>query len=169
MLLAGVPIGRWPLLAHAVCAMVVVAACSTTAYVWERAMATRRANASALLQQAEADLQTLSRQPTIAERPLPLADISRLDDFLRDLGQFATERTVKINSLNVGHSRTGSDIKQAEVSAQLIGDYTSTKSWLSEVLARYPSVALHSVAMRAADGGQLETSILLRLYIRGSK
>jgi len=167
--LAGVPIARWPLLAHATCALIVVAACSTAAYVWERAVAKRHAAASTLLQHAEAEFRSASNHTATAEAPLPLADASRLDDFLRDLGQLATERSVRINSLNVGHSRATSDVRQAEVNAQLVADYTATKAWLSEVLARYPSVALHSLSMRAAEGGQLETTVSLRLYMRGSK
>lgn len=174
--LAGMPLSRWPLSWHVGIALVCLFVAGVAALLWERHLVTRHAQVLAQYRQIEAEFQRLQQAGghAPAQPMLPLAEAGQLDRVVRDIGQFADARAVRVVSLKIEHmGNTGAaagDVPQVRLALQAAGSYTSLKSWLAELLARYPALALHSLSLHAGTNAQqqVEAAVSFALFLKVS-
>ena len=161
------PPGRWPTAWHAVMAATLAAASVCAAYAWDRHLVARHRQALAALAHAKLQLQQAQRPaPHATPSPaVPLPQRDQLEQVVADFGQFAAVRSLRLGSLQLEYNRPAKGLMEVRFRTTLAGDYPGIKSWLGELLARYPSLALHSLSMRAEEGRPLEASVALNLYL----
>ena len=168
-----VPPARWPLAWHAAVALCAVAALAAAGYFWRNARLHGNERAVVELQQLNAQFATLKQQRPASDTPSPpLADARFIDDVVRDMGQFAATRSMRVASVRIEHdSAQTAAALQVRLVTQVFGDYAAIKSWLSEMLARYPSLAISTLDIRrtAPDQPQLEASITYTLFTRPTR
>lgn len=143
-------------------------AAAIAALAWDRTLSREAASARAELSRAEAELRELATRPRESgptQALPPLLPASRLDEVLKECTAFAGARNVRLQAVRVEHAAIAADVARAALAVQLSGDYAGVKSWLSDVLARFPSLAVQSLAMRAADNRQLDVSVSLAIYV----
>ena len=97
---------------------------------------------------------------------MPLLERHQLEQVVADLGQFASARSLRLGSLQLEYSQPAKGLLQVRFRTTVAGDYPGIKSWLGELLAGYPSLALQSLSMRAEDGRPLEAAVALNLYLQ---
>lgn len=94
---------------------------------------------------------------------------SRSDEVVRDMSRFAASVGVQISSLNVHpQSATERELGRIQYHVRLNADYSATKTWLAELLARYPTLALQELNIHAlpSDSFRNDVSASLVLYVR---
>ena len=131
------------------------------------------ANGLAALQQEAAAVQ---RQLVVAQAASPLSvqpsllhalpSISRADEVARDIGRFAQPLGVQIASLAVSpQASTTTELGKVQFNVAAQADYKAGKAWLAQLLARYPTLAVQSLSMRAlandVPGQDLQLSLVL--------
>ncbi len=160
--LARAPV-RWHMLAACGLVLVVAAVCLVVA------AQTRKALDRALTDQVEAQAQLRNSSALDAGKQLApelaLLEPRRLDDVVRDISRFATERNLRVGSLRIEHAAPSGRLAQVQLTLAAKGTYSDLKSWLSELLARYPSVALKSLALQAPPAGSAMVSANLTLTL----
>lgn len=170
MLSRRVPFERWSVLSHVALAALLLIAIALGG--WWR------------LQVDHADLfalqnQQKSLQAQMVGLPGPVAvqanfaqslpDLGRVDDVARDIGQFAKDLGVQVVSMAID-SQAPSPAEwgrvQFNVSAQ--AQYKNTKTWLAELLGRYPALGIQSVSIRAhpTDSTRQEVRVAMVLYVK---
>jgi hypothetical protein len=167
-----IPPARWPLRWHAAVAVAVILAMALGAFLWRRELVRDYREAARALRKAEAELSQIRREPQPAPAPMPaLADASSVENVVRDVGQFALPRSVKIASVQIEYElERGPAGTQVRVLARAHGEYSALKSWLGELLARYPALAVSSLTLRpAADQKQLDATVAFALFLKAPR
>lgn len=94
---------------------------------------------------------------------------SRVDDVSRDIGQFAKGLDVRVVSMAIDpQPLSTTELGKVQFNVSALADYKSAKSWLGELLGRYPSLGIQSMAVRASptDMGRQEIRVVLVLYVK---
>ncbi len=163
------PFRRWLMRQHALVAAGAVCLAALVCW-WQLDSA---ANGLTALQQEAAAVQ---RQLVVAQAASPLSvqpsllhalpSISRADEVARDIGRFAQPLGVQIASLAVSpQASTTTELAKVQFNVAAQADYKAGKTWLAQLLARYPTLAVQSLSMRAlandAPGQDLRLSLVL--------
>jgi hypothetical protein len=167
-----IPFQRWPLVIHLMMGgFVACAAAAVAGFGLHRADSTLVARAS--------ELRTLQNQLDDVRRPVPdastpnlvhtLPQPSRADDVMRDLGRFSQIHAMTITSVGVefhGASSTGAAKVAFNIAAS--ADYRTTKALLAELLGRYPTLVMETLALQpqANDTARLDVRVALSLLTR---
>ena len=89
-----------------------------------------------------------------------------------DISRFAESNRVHLKSLSTEHASVADqDTPRIVLQVSLRGDYAGIKSWLSELLARYPTLSLQQMQIQNAAqdpalGIDQEARMTLVLYVR---
>jgi hypothetical protein len=126
-----------------------------------------------------AELNALERRlpPKIpATSSFPPADFTQTlpqsvahEDVVRDTSRFAQKAGVQIASLTIQkQAATASELGTVQFTIAAKADYQAAKTWLAELLARYPSLALQSLSLRAApnEPARQEVRAVLLLFVK---
>lgn len=161
------PFARWPLQQHVLLALLLVMVAATAGW-W----AVRRAadlNVIAL-QSKHAATKTLVDLHAAPLPELRTSFISRLpqaaltDQMLRDLVTFGESNGVQINSFTPQSSLPNArELGRVQISVAALADYKSTKLWLAELLARYPSLAVQTLSLRTPQNESTKQDVALSL------
>ena len=169
-----IPPSRWPLRWHVTAALAIALLVAFAGYQWRALQITTLRHAEFALQQAELDLTRVRQQPRVAQsesRPL-LARPQSVDQVIRDMGQFAETTKVRLASVKIedGQESTAA-AQQVRFITKAYGDYSGLKTWLAELLARYPALAVSSASIRSIgpDNRQLDASVAFVLYVGPAK
>jgi hypothetical protein len=172
MIAANVPFRRWPLRWH------VYAATATLGVAVLAGLWITRGN-QVLLKDAQAELNALQSQLSQTRRVGP-ADPSELfakalpdrvvaEKVARDITAFGTTLNVQISSLTVEpRASTPTELGSVHFNVAARGEYKNTKSWIAELLGRYPSLALQTLSLQAApnDASRQEVRLTMVLYVK---
>lgn len=168
-----VPLARAPVRWHvmAACGLVLVVAGACLVLAAQMRMALDRALTHQL--DAQAQLRS-SSSPDARKQLMPelaLLEAKRLDDVVRDISRFAAQRNLRVGSLRIEHAAPGGRLAQVQLTIATKGAYGDLKSWLSELLARYPSVALKSLALQAPPPGSamVSANLTLTLFMKSAQ
>jgi Type II secretion system (T2SS), protein M subtype b len=172
MFISGLPFKRWPLLAHAITAGLVVITAALGAW-WIRHIA------AVTLQARGEELRLLQNEFQKPQRPQvkirlenftnTLPNIAKSDEVVRDMSRQAQAMNVQITSLTVAPSEPSpTTLKKIQFNLAANGDYRSVKRWLSELLDRYPSLGVQTLSMRAlpTDARRQESQIVLIMFVK---
>lgn len=164
------PPSRWPLAWHLLLASGLALAAVAAAAAWDTHLSRQQQHALAAVRQAKGQLRQASAQPArqATDAPLPLLERARLVQVVADFGQLAAARTVRPSSLQIQYGKPAAGIQHVRCTLSVRGDYPAIKSWLGELLARYPALALHSLQLRASEERGLEAALALDLYLRSA-
>jgi hypothetical protein len=154
-----VPFRRWSFRHHLVVAGLVLAAVTVGAWQWAQ-------NSQAWLQAQDAELQSLQTQVQGAQRAalqqtsgdftqsLPAA--SRSDEVIQELSRQAQLLGVQIASISVvATDPSVSELRKIQFNVNANGDYRAIKTWLGEMLGRYPSLAAQTLSIRGLPNDSL--------------
>jgi hypothetical protein len=167
------PFQRWPLQHHMLAAGLGVMALAAGGwwYLHKSQTALIVLQGEHLAAQRQLDLvpsQNKPREQTDFQTMLPGA--ARADDVVRDVNRFAQSLGVQINSLAV-ENRAGTVSELAKVQFNVVAqaEYKNAKTWLAELLARYPTLAVHSMSLRAQPNGgaRQDVRVTLVLFVKG--
>ncbi len=163
------PFRRWPLYHHVLLASLLVVVVLGLGRWWllqaQGSFSTGQQYLHAI--QGERDA-AQGNKPSSAWRDpthvLPSA--SRAEDVVRDIAKFAQSAGVRIASLAVApQAASASEVGKVEFTLVAIAEYQATKAWLAELLARYPALGIHDLAMRPQPSNSLVQDIQLSLTL----
>lgn len=92
------------------------------------------------------------------------------DDVTRDISRFAETLGVQITAMSVQvRSPSASEIGKVQFNLAAQAGYTAGKSWLTELLARYPSLGIQSLSIRAQpnNAARQDIQLTLVLFVQG--
>jgi anaerobic glycerol-3-phosphate dehydrogenase len=167
------PFSRWPVALHAglACALVLLVWGAMHAWVSKdrRGLADSQKQIQVLTQQARSRALAQSNSTTQAEPDftdsLPLRALT--DAVVRDIGRHAQTLGINVSSITVVHSAASPrELGKVQLSITAVGDYGKAKTWLAELLARYTTLAVQSLNVRAGAGAALEWQLVLTLYVK---
>lgn len=163
------PFHRWPLYQHALVAAMVAGFVAWVGWWYVQGAAVRFATVQqeGLLAQGQL-ASALGARPLAVQPDLiqALPSISRADEVARDIGRFAQPLGVQIASLAVStQASTTTELAKVQFNLAAQADYKAGKAWLAELLARYPTLAVQSLSIRApaneAPSQELRVSLVL--------
>jgi hypothetical protein len=167
------PFSRWPVALHAglACALVLLVWGATHAWVSKdrRGLADSQKHIQVLTEQARSNALAQSSSTTQAEpdftNSLPLRALT--DAVVRDIGRHAQTLGINVSSITVVHSAASPrELGKVQLSITAVGDYGKAKTWLAELLARYTTLAVQSLNVRAGTSAALEWQLVLTLYVK---
>ncbi|MDT7517131.1 type 4a pilus biogenesis protein PilO [Rhodoferax mekongensis] len=97
---------------------------------------------------------------------------SIMDALQTDVSRFADSNRLQLVSLTTEHASVADpDTPRIVLQVSVRGDYAGIKSWLSELLARYPTLSLQQLQLQNASqdpapGQRQEARMTLVLYVR---
>jgi hypothetical protein len=167
------PFSRWPIALHAglACALVLLVWAVTHAWVLKerRWLAESKKQVQALTEQVHSNALAQSRTTTLAEPDFTdsLPPRGLTDDVVRDIGRYAQTLGINVSNITVVHSAASArELGKVQLSITAVGDYGKAKTWLAELLARYASLAVQSLNVRAGTTAALEWQLVLTLYVK---
>jgi Tfp pilus assembly protein PilO len=162
-----------PLPWHAGAAAFAVLCVAGLCFFWYGHVAQSSIKARASLTEAQTQLRAAesAAMPSTLTPKMTLLDAGRLDEVVRDISRFAAQHSIRVGSLRVEHAPTGGIYGQVQFNISARGNYGELKAWLSELLARYPSVALKSLALQAPAQGasQVGATLSLLVYLKPAR
>lgn len=160
---------RWALYQHVLAAglLLVCLGLAGWAYVYRAAIRLQHVQQESQVLQTQWD--TAQRKDSQSVKPdftQTLPRMARADEVTRDIGRFADSLGVRIVSLSVD-SRAASSTELGKVQFNLSAqaDYKAGKAWLSELLARYSSLAVQSLLMRSEANAALRQDMRVTLVL----
>lgn len=97
---------------------------------------------------------------------------SIVDALQTDVSRFADSNRLQLVSLTTEHASVADpDTPRIVLQVSVRGDYPGIKSWLSDLLARYPTLSLQQLQLQnasqnPASGQRQETRMTLVLFVR---
>lgn len=172
MFLLRIPFQRWPFRHHLLTACLVVAGIAMAGGWLVRRASSLVNERDAELRSLQVQLQTLERTSVKKQsgdftQSLPPA--SRSDEVVRELSHQAQLLGVQITSLSVVIPEPSiNELRKFQFNLNTNAEYKALKPWLGELLARYPSLAIQALSMRAAsnDSTRQEAQIGFVLFVK---
>jgi len=168
-----VPPSLWPMAWHATAVVALLIALSIAGYLVHRSHRMQYLQAMDTLKSAQQDLERLRQSPPADPiSSIRLAEASTVDDILRDFGEFGKANAVTMGAVTIERDvEAAPEFNQIRITAKASGEYIRLKSWLTELLARYPSLVLSTLSLRrtAPDSSQVEATLSLSLYLKGRR
>jgi HAMP domain-containing protein len=170
------PFSRWPLLVHFACAAGVVALAVLAAWAGvlraqQRTVALRQQVAAQELVQQQRATALQAATTALPDFTHSLPERTVADDVLRDMGRHAASQGVSLGAIAVSHQEPSlRELGKVQFTVTANAQYPKAKAWLAELLARYPSLAVQTLSVRAgsaADVARQEWQTVLTLYVKG--
>lgn len=174
-----IPFAHWSRTRHVACACLAGAAVAALYTAWSIREDRLLVSAQAQLDDAKrASLQNLAdgnrKNTTEAVQRLlnSLPTPSIMDALQTDVSRFADSNRLQLVSLTTEHASVADpDTPRIVFQVSVRGDYAGIKSWLSELLARYPTLSLQQLQVQNASqdptsSQRQETRVTLVLYVR---
>ena len=162
-----IPVSHWPLVWHLLLATgtCVLVALLGLVGVYQITLQ----NQYLLVQHAELEGELLSLRAVGGSTVLP--DVTQsfptpkhTDDVVRDIGRFAEEVGVQVSNLSVSTLPSSpTQLGRVQFNIAAMGSYKSTKAWLSELLARYTSLAITGLSIQRSQSDPLQQDVHLIL------
>lgn len=173
MLFWRLPFQRWSLRYHALLAGLVVMALAAAGWwhLHKSQTAFTALRGEHLTAQRQLDEALEPKKPQ--EQPdfqTTLPGAARADDVVRDINRFAQSLGVQINSLSVeNRAATVSELAKVQFNVAAQAEYKNGKAWLAELLARYPTLAVQSMSLRAQPNGvaRQDIRVTVVLFVKG--
>lgn len=163
------PPSRWPWYFHAVAACLVMAAMIAVTgllmYTIANGADKQRQDLRALETRLQILLQDERKQPSgNFIKKLPIA--SSADEVVHDMGRHAQAMKIQVASLSIAVADPSpSLIRKIQFNLTASGEYASIKSWLSEMIGRYPSLGVQTLSLRGLPNDALRQEIQLALVL----
>lgn len=168
------PFSRWPMPVHVVLAVAMM----LLAWFAGHALVTKTKQQLAGAKQSQQALQLKVRQhvsavpasTTVAPdftQGLPSRNI--VDDVVRDMGRNAASMGVNLGAVTVVQQDASvRELGKVQFTVTTNAEYGRAKTWLAELLARYTSLAVQTLSVRASagEGGRQEWQIVFALYVK---
>lgn len=167
--LFNIPMRRWPLRFHVAAACMAVLAMSGVAGLLVYGTAEKSRQQQAELRALETRLKILAQDEKKRSagnfmQTLPLA--ASADEVVRDMGRHAQALKIQVASLSIAVTEPSPGlIRKVQFNLTASGDYTSMKSWLAEMLGRYPSLGVQTLSLRGLPNDALRQEIQLALVL----
>lgn len=174
-----IPFAHWSRTRHVACACLAAATVVALCTAWNNREDLLLANAQAQLDDAKrASLPNLSdgdkrsSKDSLQRLVNALPSSSIVESLQTDISRFAVSNRVHLKSLSTEHASVADqDTPRIVLQVSLRGDYAGIKSWLSELLARYPTLSLQQMQIQNAAqdpalGVDQEARMTLVLYVR---
>ena len=151
----------------AVCAVFAVAAYGLVSF--ERSKV-QRLQAEVTASESTVALHALPAKQASAPHAVDWPLRQSVNEVIQQAGQSAVRLGVNVRSLSVSH-QPASSVVWGRVSLQVsaVGSYSALKGWQADVSARFPSLAVLNLNMKAAAGGnqaELDSQWTWVLYVR---
>jgi Tfp pilus assembly protein PilO len=169
------PVNRWPLLHHAVLAVLVLASIGFVGRFWvgqsslQSSHAQERLDALQLQSQQQSARALQAQAGSASDFTQKLPGRGTADDVMRDMARSSVNLGLKLGAITLTHQDSSSRVMgHVQFSVSANGDYSNAKAWLAELLARYSSLAVQSLTIRpsATDMARQEWQLLFTLYVR---
>ena len=163
------PVNRWPLAYHVLLGGFVVCAAAAAARFGVHRADTVLANRDTELRTLQSQLDGLRRSPASTgpqdfSQTLPAS--SRADDVVRDIGRFAQAHAMAVTSIGIEpRVATTAELGKVTFNIAAITDYRATKAMTAELLARYPTLGMQSLALRPLPNDQTRLDVRLVLVM----
>ena len=164
----------WPLGRHVVVSSVLVLGLGLLAWSLISHQRIQLKSQQAELTQLEQTLKTLSTQakpPAISEPDFtqrwPQRD--EINAVVRFLGTLAQQHQVNLVQMALSHTASSAQATgRVDISINMNSGYASGKLVLSELMSRYPSLALQSLTAtpRSGDTAKIDWALALTLYVK---
>ena len=166
------PVNRWPIAYHVLLWGFVVCAVAAAARFGVHRADTVLADRDTELRTLQSQLVGLRRSPASTgpqdfSQTLPTS--SRADDVVREIGRFAQAHAVAVTSIGIEpRAATSTEVGKVTFNIAAIADYRTTKAMTAELLARYPTLGMQSLALRPLPNDQtrLDVRLVLALVTR---
>jgi hypothetical protein len=170
------PFSRWPTPVHAVLAAAVLLltwfAGHTLVTKAQRQLSVDKQSLDALQlklqQQRVAALQAPATNAPDFTQSLPGRSVA--DDVVRDMGRNAASLGVSLGAVTVVHQEASPrELGKVQFTVTANAEYGRAKAWLAELLARYDSLVVQTLSVRASagEGGRQEWQLVFTLYVKG--
>jgi hypothetical protein len=169
------PFSRWPTGVHIGLALAFLFLVVGLSHVWQE----RVHHQLAVLETDLATLRAHSNLNRIAEVQAPAAaspDFTHslpsralADEVVRDMGRQSQALGISLGALTLVHQLPNArEWGKVQLTVTTVGEYAKAKGWLAELLARYPSLAVQTLSIRAgvADAARQEWQLVLALYAK---
>jgi hypothetical protein len=125
----------------------------------------------ARVEQALRQARAVSTAPSMTEPDFTqrLPQRETIHQVVRFLGTLAQQHQVNLGQLSLNHTASSEQsLGRVDVSLSLSGPYAGGKQVLSELLSRYPSLAVQSVSAvpRQSESGRIDWSVSMSLYVK---
>lgn len=172
MLLLRIPFQRWPFRYHVLTASLVMASISIGGWWLTQHISFLANERSTEHQSLQVQLQAAGHRKSQEDhgdftQSLPL--VSRSDEVVHELSRQAQLLGVQISSLSViASDPSAGELRKVQFNLNANGEYRGIKTWLAEVLGRYPSLGIQSLSMRGLpnDSVRQETQVSFVLYVK---
>ncbi|EJL85521.1 hypothetical protein PMI15_01766 [Polaromonas sp. CF318] len=163
------PLSRWPLRFHAAAACLSVMAVAGVAGLLAYAGAERSNQQRAELRALETRLQILAqdeKKRSAGNFIQTLPPAASADEVVRDMGRHAQTLKIQVASLSIAVTDPSPGlIRKVQFNLTASGDYTAMKSWLAEMLGRYPALGVQTLSLRGLPNDALRQEIQLALVL----
>lgn len=172
MFLPRIPFQRWPFRYHLLTASLTVASMAIGGWWLTRHTSSLANERSTELQSLQVKLEAaghrgLQKTPGNFTESLPL--VSRSDEVVNELSRQAQLLGVQISSLSViASDPSASELRRVQFNLNASAEYKAAKTWLTEILSRYPSLGVQSLSIRGLpnDSVRQETQVSFVLYVK---
>ena len=172
MFIRHVPFARWPVWLHVALATFTTATLVVVAYAMLQSQHVQLSQAVQAAEEQQTQLIQARQRITIHAddefvQSLPPPDSA--ENVARDLTAFGNAHQLQISSVGIERTPASATILMSvsfHIAAR--GDYKRTKSWMAELLARYPSLYLRSLSLQAPsnDAAVQDIRVNFVLYVR---
>jgi hypothetical protein len=169
------PFSRWPTPVH----VVLIVTMLLMAWFTGHTLVTKAQSQSTAAKQSLEALQLHMEKQRVAAlqvhataapdftQSLPGRSVS--DDVVRDMGRHAASMGVGLGAVTVVHQDANArELGKVQFTVSANAEYGNTKTWLAELLARYASLAVQTLSVRAnaGEGGRQEWQLVFTLYVQ---
>jgi hypothetical protein len=167
-----IPWGQWPLRYHVSLSGLVVLLVGVMLIILGQQISEQRRLLVAQNLKLHEELGVLLANAPLRSEPdfdqkLPLA--RNTDAVARDVGRFAQDVGLQVTNLAINPSpATVTQLGHVQFTVSASGPYKATKTWLAELLARYPSLSVVTLTMqrRSNDPSQQDVHLVLVWYVQ---
>lgn len=158
--------------------VVLAAAMLLLAWFASRALVTQAQGQLAGAKQSQQALQLVVQQrASTVQAPTTVApDFTQglpgrsvVDDVVRDMGRNAASMGVNLGAVTVVHQDASvRELGKVQFTVTANAEYGRAKTWLAELLARYASLAVQSLSVRAStgEGVRQDWQLVFTLYVK---
>lgn len=166
------PAKRWSILQHMLLASLLVLGVAAASWIWgqvsRNALSASRAELLELRSQQKS-VQRASTSPSSTSLAQTLPGARQSEDIVREIGRSAQALGVKVVSLSIEpRAATATEFGRVQFSLVVSAQYRAVKSWIAELLSRYPRLGVASMSMQnsANDPSQLDISMIMVLITK---
>lgn len=163
------PFYRWPLGLHALLACLVVIGSATGGWWYLRKCQASQDSLQREYQGVQAQLDAAQLAGPVAPQAnfvQRLPSVTRTDDVARDISRFAQTLDVQITSISMeSRPSTANELGKVQFNLAAQSEYKAVKTWLAELLERYPALGVQSLSLRSQPNESTRQDIRVTLVM----